>query len=108
MEVISTCASEIGIKPRQAIIMSWSKRKRGRLQRTHMKMKTTATVFPKKTPERTMHSSRLSVTDGLVGSTCPFRNGRCHPPKKSATQTADVVIMPAYSARKKRANRIEL
>jgi hypothetical protein len=32
----------------------------------------------------------------------------CHPPKNSATHTALVVIMPAYSARKNSAKRIEL
>ena len=35
-------------------------------------------------------------------------HGKCQPPKNSATQTALVVIIPAYSARKNRANRIEL
>src|SRR4051794_7416895 len=102
--------------------MSWSKRKRGRLHRTHMKTATTRTVLVNSTTDRTMQSNTLVVTPGLAGSIGAFRapnrlvskipgrstNGKCHPPKKSATQTAEVVIIPAYSARKKRAKRIEL
>jgi hypothetical protein len=94
---------------RHARFMIWSKRKRGRVQRTHMKRAMMTSVLAKKTSARMMHSSRLSVTDGVAPlPTLSPRPGRCHPPKKRATQTADVVIMPAYSARKNRAKRIEL
>src|SRR5262245_44789214 len=37
-----------------------------------------------------------------------FGNGRSHPPKKSVVATAEITIMFAYSARKKRAKRMPL
>src|SRR5260221_6187027 len=98
----------MGISARQARCMSWSNRKRGRLQRVHMKTKMMTIVFKKMITERRMQTNRLSVIEGFLGSTCPSKPGKCQPPKKSATQTADVVIIPAYSARKKRAKRMAL
>src|SRR4051812_38321667 len=106
MAVISSVRSEIGIRARQASCISWSKRNLGKLQRTHMKMKMIAIVLTKMTIERMMQIDMLVVTDGLVGSTSPPRPGKCQPPKNRATQTTLVVIMPAYSARKKRAKRM--
>ena len=55
-------ASDIGISARQAIIMSWSKRKRGRLQRTHMNTKMMSIVFAKNTSARMMQIVKLGVT----------------------------------------------
>src|SRR5687767_3706928 len=108
-------ASEIGISARQASCMIWSKRNRGRLQRTHMNTKMMNIVLPKNTNPRMMQAISDVVTSELALSGLPKKlgqilstHGMCHPPKNSATHTAEVVIIPAYSARKNSAKRIEL
>src|SRR5688500_19680634 len=108
-------ASEIGIRARQASCRIWSKRKRGRLQRTHMNTKMISIVFVKNTRARIMQAISEVVTSGLALLGLPKKlgqilssQGMCHPPKNSATQTAEVVIIPAYSARKNSAKRMEL
>src|SRR4051812_2512006 len=104
---------ERGISARHARFMSWSKRKRGRDQRTHMKTKRTMIVLAKRHRARaTQRTSELEIA-GLFGSMTLATagilstHGMCQPPKKRQTQTALVVIIPAYSARKKSAKRIE-
>src|SRR5438552_19176874 len=109
MAVTATSANDIGISARQARIINWSKRNRGRLQRTHMKTKITSKVFTKTASARMQQTQRLLVTAGLEESTqAPASNkwltdhttarsrpGTCQPPKNNATHTALVVTIPA-------------
>src|SRR5690606_37315621 len=66
---VSTVARKIamltGINPRHASVRIWSKRKRGRLQRTQMNTKRTKIVLAMNITDRRMQIARLSVNDGL-------------------------------------------
>ena len=92
--------------------MSWSKRKRGRLQRTHMKTK----MITERLGEN--HDGAEDADGEAVGdrrirrrrstiAACPA-TGSASRRRTARRRRTLVVIMPAYSARKNRANRIEL
>ena len=84
--VTISSASEIGISARQASIMSWSKRNRGRLQRTHMKMKMIADRLAEE-DDRADDADEQAGRDRRVGagSTSP---PRCRPRSSRATAGA--------------------
>src|SRR5690242_19660989 len=79
--------------------MSWSYRKRGSVQRTHMKVNRKNSTFVRKQP---MVRMLLSRVNGAALSH-PV-NGMSHPPKKSVAMSALDVTMLAYSAMKKSEN----
>jgi hypothetical protein len=65
------------------------------------------------TIERRMQTQSLGTISGWADDGSPkslgqarSSQGMCQPPKNKATQTMLVVIMPAYSPRKKSAKRI--
>ena len=80
--------------------MSWSHRKRGSVQRTHMKMKIMMVTLAKKTAILISPKIQPCEPSGIPG--------KCQPPKNNVTITAEPVIMAAYSPRKYKANFIEL
>src|SRR5688572_2167331 len=74
--------------------MSWSKRKRGNVQRTHMNRKRNRLVFARK--------ERSSIGQGASG-----QNGTAGPPRKSVTVRHAITVIAQYSPRKKSANFID-
>src|SRR5436190_2362766 len=80
--------------------ISWSQRKRGSVQRTHMKMKIMIATFAKKTAMLIRPKIHPCEPSGIPG--------KCQPPKNNVTVMADAVIIAAYSPRKYKANFIEL
>ena len=76
--------------------MSWSYRIRGRVARSHTKVK------------RKARTLRENHRVGQTQATRSTRIGPSGPPRKRVTAIADMVITFMNSARKNRANRIEL
>src|SRR5205807_10379693 len=97
---IKIFTSAISKKKSQPSRITWSQRKRGSVQRTHMKTKIMTATFAKKTA--TLMRPKIQPRDP---SGIP---GKCQPPKNNVTMTADPVIIAAYSPRKYKANFIEL
>src|SRR5213082_2143431 len=97
---IKIFTSAISKKNSQPSRMSWSHRKRGSVQRTHMKTKIMTATFAKKTAMLMRPKIHPCEPSGIPG--------KCQPPKNNVTMTADPVIIAAYSPRKYKANFIEL
>src|SRR5262249_40731679 len=90
----------ISKKKSQPRRISWSQRKRGSVQRTHINMKIIMATFVKKTAMLTNQKIHRGERSEM--------RGKGQPPKNNVTITADPVIIAAYSPRKYKANFIEL
>src|SRR5262249_44124261 len=80
--------------------MSWSQRKRGSVQRTHMKTKIMTATFAKKTARVMSPKSHPWEPREIPG--------KRQPPKKNVQMTPDPVILAAFSPKKYKGNFIEL
>ena len=79
--------------------MSWSQRKRGSVQRTHIMKKIRAATLAKKTAMLISPKIQPCDPSGIPG--------KCQPPKNKVTTIDAPVIIAAYSPRKKSANFID-
>ena len=113
--VISIFANARGNKTFHHRFINWSYRKRGTVQRTHIKKRILIVTLAKKTKmlKRPPSTPSQPPNEPLIRSQwkpcAGFHHGigRCQPPRKSVTMMAEPVIMAAYSPRKKSANFIE-
>ena len=96
IKIFTNAISKKKSQPRR---MSWSQRKRGSVQRTHMNTKIMAATFAKKTT--------ILITPKIQPCEPSGMPGKCQPPKNKVTMMADPVIMAAYSPRKNSANFID-
>ena len=97
--------SEVGIMPSHARRISWSKRKRGRVQRSAMPSVTTAAVFAAITPTCASTSGSPPTSGRSPGMNAPS-GFTLQPPRNSTQNSAAPAIMLKYSARKNSAKRM--
>src|SRR5918995_847710 len=86
-----------GMRTFQPSAISWSYRKRGRVQRIHITKKIQNITLRKKNPEVAMVWSTPPVSSQWV-------NGMSHPPKNRVVTMAHTVTTFEYSAMKKKEN----
>src|SRR5512138_760270 len=83
----------------QDMRINWSTRRRGSVQRIQMTVQTRASALAMKTPSE----SRFAHTGG---SDAALKKGICQPPRKQAVASEQTTKMSAYSAMKKKPNRM--